>query len=729
MSNKYRAGVGSQGPRIDGVGMAASLTSNRPLRASRLSKRAGPSTSLRNICVIWRTSSTRASSTRAMSSPSPPGAYVVGIDFDGTITERDTCEIIVKSAMRDSGGFEEGREKWKELVELYIAEQGEFMRTAPTSSVTEFCEASRVFDRRMNRDFVSSGLLKGARAASLKKDAQQVKLRQGAKSLISDLLTAAVNPKPGSAAVDLHVVSLCWSATFLREALQLPPQLKQRLSVHANELVWEENGACAEGEIAYKLQDPLDKSDLMSRLCREGAAAEGRASSQAFSVFVGDSIGDLHAMVSADVGLVMGEEVGRSIRYASGACGVHIAEVAAHQSLSDLRVARDDFLSDSPSSGGVIFSVKSWRDLRALFEAEGLVKREENPATVLCISGSDSGGGAGNQADIKTCASYGVFATSALTALTAQNTRGVSAISDVDADFVGAQIEAVASDIGVDAVKTGMLATKDIVRTVARQIKARNLGNVVVDPVLVATSGDALARDDIIDAFLMDLFPLASVVTPNIPEAETLLGWDRGRIKSVEDSISGARALREYGPDWVLVKGGHLSSEAGKCVDVLYDGEEVHRLESEMVATENTHGTGCTLGSAIACGLAGGLDMLSAVKTAKAYVSQVIADSAGLSLGHESVQGAMHHQALRTRVSSGFLRDPSTYKFYAVTDSKINEKNGRNLADAVVAAVQGGATIVQLREKHASTADLIEQVGSSLSLSPLSSLPLPLPSF
>ena len=144
-------------------------------------------------------------------------------------------------------------------------------------------------------------------------------------------------------------------------------------------------------------------------------------------------------------------------------------------------------------------------------------------------------------------------------------------------------------------------------------------------------------------------------------------------------------------------------------------------MESEMVATENTHGTGCTLGSAIACGLAGGLDMLSAVKAAKAYVSQVITDSAGLSLGHESVQGAMHHQALRTRVSSGFLRDPSTYKFYAVTDSKINEKNGRNLADAVVAAVQGGATIVQLREKHASTADLIEQVGPSLSplLSPL----------
>jgi len=640
--------------------------------------------------------------------------YVLGFDYDSTITEEDTVERIVRAALRDNrekakgtaggGGSaytpEEGEAKLGGIVEKYFAEQREFMSSAPMTSVQDFCEAQRVFDRRMNHDFVATGLLKGLEERTLRSHGRHVPLRVGARSLLSDLLARSAGPKPGAAAVEAHVVSLCWSRAFLTESLHLPPHLLEALPVHCNELEWRD-GVCEGGEIVRSVQDPVDKAELMASLVRR--AKERDPGRLCKTVFVGDSVGDLLAMVRSDVGILMGSSPGKVIGAVCRGCGVKVVDVEPGQSLSCLSGLRE------AEPGGLVFRVGSWAELRAIFEEEGLVERHpRNPATVLCISGSDSGGGAGNQADLKTCSSYGVFGMSAITALTAQNTRGVSSISGVDAGFVGEQIDAVVGDIGADAVKTGMLATEEIVEVVASKVRAHALRNVVVDPVLVATSGDALARGGVVSAYLRELFPLATVVTPNIPEAEALLGLKAGSIQTTEDAARAARELHKFGPRWVLVKGGHLTSTS-VCADVLFDGDDIHVLETDLVETSSTHGTGCTLGSAIACGLAGGMGVLESVRAAKGYVTGVITSSRDMGLGRGGAQGPMHHQPLLRTAAGPHLLSPSALRFYAVTDSGMNERNGRGLAEAVLAAVRGGATIVQLREKRASTADLIEQ--------------------
>ena len=258
--------------------------------------------------------------------------------------------------------------------------------------------------------------------------------------------------------------------------------------------------------------------------------------------------------------------------------------------------------------------------------------------TALTIAGSDSGGGAGIQADLKTFAAMGVYGTSALTAVTAQNTLGVTAWEPVSTELVIAQIEAVAGDLPPDAVKTGMLATAAIVEAVAAAIEALELPNLVVDPVMIAKGGDRLLREEAIGAIKTHLLPLAEVLTPNIPEAEVLAG---GPIASVEDMRSAARRIRAMGPRVVVVKGGHLGRGATgpEVIDTVSTHDQDFELRGPRIETRHTHGTGCTFASAVAAQLARGADIETALRTAREYLEGAIRHAPGLGAGH----GPLNH--------------------------------------------------------------------------------------
>ena len=249
--------------------------------------------------------------------------------------------------------------------------------------------------------------------------------------------------------------------------------------------------------------------------------------------------------------------------------------------------------------------------------------------TALTIAGSDSGGGAGIQADLKTFAAHGVYGTTAITAITAQNTRGVTAWEAVSIPLIVAQIDAVAGDIGIDAVKTGMLATAEIVTAVASAIRRLNLPHPVVDPVMVAKGGDRLLESSAIAAIRIQLLPLAHVVTPNIPEAEVLTQMG---ITSVKDMREAGRRILALGPRVVVVKGGHLSSSDS--TDVVCTTGGCDELASPRIYTPHTHGTGCTFASAIAANLALGHDVSAAVERAKHYVHAAIRAAPRIGGGH-----------------------------------------------------------------------------------------------
>lgn len=251
----------------------------------------------------------------------------------------------------------------------------------------------------------------------------------------------------------------------------------------------------------------------------------------------------------------------------------------------------------------------------------------------LTIAGSDSSGGAGIQADLKTFAAHGVYGMSALTAITAQNTLGVIAVHTVPADIVIAQIEAVVSDIGVDAVKTGMLATAAIVEAVAATIAELDLPNVVVDPVMVAKGGARLLDDDAIEAMKTELLPRALVITPNAGEAGALLGRE---VRTLEHARSAAEELKALGPAAVIVTGGHFEGE--EAIDVLFTGVRFVELRAPRLRTAHTHGTGCTFASAIAARLALGAPLEEAARRAKEYLTEAIRRAPGLGAGHGPVQ-------------------------------------------------------------------------------------------
>jgi len=262
---------------------------------------------------------------------------------------------------------------------------------------------------------------------------------------------------------------------------------------------------------------------------------------------------------------------------------------------------------------------------------------DHSPPIALTIAGSDSSGGAGIQADLKTFSALGVYGASVITALTAQNTLGVSAIHDPPDAFIGAQIDAVFSDLEIKAVKIGMLSRPSTIRAVAAGLARHGASSVVLDPVMVAASGAALLSPDAVATLIEALLPMADLITPNLPEAATLLGAEPARDEA--EMHAQAERLLALGARAVLMKGGHGSG--AESVDLLLSREGVHRFGAARQATRNTHGTGCTLSAAIAAHLAHGCALPEAVAGAKAYITAAIAAADQLHVGHG--HGPVHH--------------------------------------------------------------------------------------
>jgi len=252
---------------------------------------------------------------------------------------------------------------------------------------------------------------------------------------------------------------------------------------------------------------------------------------------------------------------------------------------------------------------------------------------VLTIAGSDSSGGAGIQADLKSFSANGVFGMSVITAVTAQNTQGVFAVQDIDVDVIDKQINAIFDDITVDAVKVGMVSRTETIEAVAAGLIRYKASNIVVDPVMISKSGYYLLKPDAVAAMIANLLPLATILTPNIPEAEEIANMKITSLKDMEDA---ARVIYQLGPKYVLLKGGHREEDA---TDILFDGVKYEYFTSARIATNNTHGTGCTLSSAIAANLARGYNAYEAVRCAKEYVTTAIQHSFPIGKG----VGPVHH--------------------------------------------------------------------------------------
>jgi hydroxymethylpyrimidine/phosphomethylpyrimidine kinase len=260
---------------------------------------------------------------------------------------------------------------------------------------------------------------------------------------------------------------------------------------------------------------------------------------------------------------------------------------------------------------------------------------QRNIGRVLIIAGSDSGGGAGIQADIKTVTALGGFAMTAVTALTAQNTQGVMGVVPIEPNFIAEQMRCVLEDIGADCIKTGMLHSSTVIETVSRELDRSAKGiPLVVDPVMFAKGGHSLLEADAISAMCEELIPRAALVTPNIPEAESLAGY---KVVDIESMKQAGESIRMLGATAALIKGGHM--EGPSLTDVLVDADRIALFNDERIDTRHTHGTGCTLASAIAAGLADGLDLQKSIERARAYVREAIITAPGLGQGH----GPMNH--------------------------------------------------------------------------------------
>jgi len=257
-------------------------------------------------------------------------------------------------------------------------------------------------------------------------------------------------------------------------------------------------------------------------------------------------------------------------------------------------------------------------------------------AIALTIAGSDSGGGAGIQADLKTFSALGIYGASVITAITAQNTCAVTAVQEISTDVIAAQIDAVLSDLSVNAIKIGMLSSPEIITTVAQGLKGFN-GPIVLDPVMIAKSGDALLQDEAVSALISDLLPMATLLTPNLPESAKLLNTDEN--DAADQMQAQGQALLALGPKAVLMKGGHASGAV--CTDYLITKIDTVTLTANRIDTQNTHGTGCTLSSAITAGLAKGLPLNTAVHEAHTYLQGAILKADDLDIG--SGHGPVHH--------------------------------------------------------------------------------------
>lgn len=636
------------------------------------------------------------------------------VDFDDTLTVRDSTRDVIgaalaaapspsartaKEATRDALVAQYGRER-ESVFEAHLPPPGSPYDGA---KVAAFLTALSTFDRAANARAFASGLLTGATPASLAAAGAAVPLRPGAAAA----LAAAVGK-----GVPVGVLSVSWSTDLVLGALTtagVPTPTRGSWPVAplaaGPGVIVTANDVEAGGEsVARRVECADDKAAALASL-----TANDDNNNSGAVVYVGDAPSDVGALLAADVGIVVGDSA--TTRRVLTALAIPLAPLATAP--ADFGRRRKE-----AAAPPTLYHAAGWDDVAA-FLFGGSTAAPPPPPTpprLLSIAGSDSGGGAGIQADIKTAAALGVYAATALTAVTVQNTRGVAAIHPLPPSTVASQIAAVLDDVGADAVKTGMLGTAEIVAAVADELNLRRARGIlppfVLDPVLVATSGDALAATGVADAVCTLLLPLATVVTPNVAEAAALLGRKESDLFPLAARVAAAADLVSLGAAWALVKGGH-ADDGASVVDVLHDGVRPRLLRGRRVDTRASHGTGCTLASALASGLARGLSVPAAAVSAKAYVSGVLAASAGVgeALGG-GPQWPMNHAFATTdwrRPAAAWpVATPPDYRLYVVTDPALDAAAGRTAAAGVAAAVRGGATIVQVRAKDASPASLVD---------------------
>ena len=736
--------------------------------------------------------------------PPPRPITLLVVDFDDTCTTEDTTSMILRAAIHSAAqsspdpatAMQQGEEKLRWLVENYMNRRGtlleEILPPHPidTHSSTggaltdeeapdefdmawlgDFMDRLSDFDREMNAVVLSSGALAGLKRGRLSQVGSTITMRPGC----LELLQRAVD-----AGVPTAIVSVNWSSELVAAALSqhgLPvitaggaggtragvegaPIPPGALVIHSNDL--EYFGDESTGGMKRRCECATDKGRIFEDLLL-GLAAEGQAAEGGISVYIGDSMTDIPALISADVGVLMGTN--RLVRQVAAVAGIPLRPLVAYP------VGSSTSNYDGNAGGGgepILYETSSWDEVTSFLF--GPQFREPTPRTptprefsvlssglhaplhpprVLSIAGSDSGGGAGIQADIKTCTALGVFATTAVSSLTAQNTHGVSEIFTPPTQFLRSQIRAVLGDIGADAIKTGMLPSVEVVEAVADEITAIGcFPPLVVDPVLIATSGDALAEGGVARALASRLFPLATIVTPNIHEAEALLddGGQGRKITDVDGMKAAAENLHALGPQWVVVKGGHLPL-AGQVVDVLFDGKNFIEFKSPYLESANLHGTGCTMAATIAAELAKGSDVVSAVQAAKKYVWRALERSINLPLGF-GPQKPMNHcfrvadwradlerkaaiaaerggaSTTPTPAPLPRIPNPVDLRLYAITDADLLAQNGVDIGEAVAAAVAGGATIVQIREKKCDGGRFVEKAATALSRCRAAGIPL-----
>ena len=669
---------------------------------------------------------------------------LLAYDFDETLTSHQTSNLLCQRKGHNSDLYE--NKVYEDLLENYMSKYDKFMNdnlgsnlstTFAVESYNTFIEKYTQFEDDLVAPVEQAKLLRGLTMTDISALAGQISLRPHAVVTISH----ALHRYP---ALHSHVLSVSWSNKLIESTLSLhyDNTCVKRTVINANELALDHEDRST-GEVKKTLTGPVHKGQLLRSIISENNLKH--------TVYIGDSLGDLDALLTADLGVIIGTS--STLRRVCAVYGIQLVP------LDDVIYNHDIFTNTiSKKSQPVLYVAESWSHIGfCLFgkpfanewisawadsitrstSGDGALQHlhyhtsASTPSRVMVVAGSDSSGGAGVQADVKTCQGLGVFSTTAITALTAQNTLGVTAVAPTTATMLRAQMDAILCDIGADAVKTGMVPSLELAQEVARAVSSYGVRNVVVDPVMISTSGSSLMSHTEAEGIVRTLFPLATVVTPNIPEALSIIRWadptsTLTAIETVEDMEAAAKIIHTLGPAYVLIKGGHLSAlhASGYSVDVLYDGHSFEHIKGKFIATTNLHGTGCTLASAITAELARGHNVITAVHLARAYLQSVLANSATSSLGNGK-NGPMLHYSPHTTPSSAHGQHGDTctgterklnkldLSLYAVTDSALTVRHGRSVVDVVTEAVAGGATVIQLREKNIDTRYVYTYVSSA----------------
>ena len=631
---------------------------------------------------------------------------ILVVDFDETSSQGDTISKIVDAAYHgDSVGPEERQHKeslYQKLLSEYVSEREDLLgRLVPEGLgaspvkgkewLAEFLMEVSKFDSYRNKVCFESSLLSGATRESLQKSANDIAMQPRCLETLQHALDCGMQAA---------VVSVNWSSEMIEKVFQrhgIAVEVVTDLSsitleerpgvvrIIANRM--EFDGDRTTGLVHTQCENATDKAKIIKKL------QENRD----FSIYVGDSVTDIGSLMEASMGIIFGDN--QTLMSVLRIAGVPV-------------IPLEDFVCNPKHDGlgKVLYQTNSWDEIYGVVSAESWCSDREETASasnvprVMLISGSDSGGGAGLQADIKTCTACGSFATNAIAAITVQNTVGVESIYNIPSDIVQDQIRYVYTDIGADCIKIGMLGSVDNVIAVSEAVKQMpSRPPVVLDPVLASSSGSSLAEQGIIDAMKKHLFPVATIVTPNIPEAIHLLD-DKITIDSVDSMKYAAEKLHEFGPRYVLIKGGHLQDSSSNAIDVLFDGNDFVEFSTPLLNPTNNHGTGCSLASAIASYVSQGENVLHAVDKAKKFVWRAMERSSGLNIGQgdqKPMNLAYDQYDWPRSPQTARVPNPIDVSLYAVTSPSTTseDRTDEEILQTVRSVISGGATVIQIRDK------------------------------